>query len=409
MPAATPSTRVIVGAGQAGATAALALREAGFDGRIVVVGNERHRPYERPSLSKRALQSGQGPVQVWPEHWDRDHGVELYLGRTAHGLDLAAKRIVLDDGASLGFDRLLLATGGHPKRLSLPGADLPGVQFLRTLDESRLLRQAMLERPRLAVVGGGLIGLEVAATARRLGCEVTVLEAGPHLLGRVAPPEIAALVGRRHRAQGIAIHTGTRPVRFLGTERLEEVGLSDGRSVAADVAVVGIGIAPATDLAMHAGLAVQDGIVVDAHCRTSHPDVFAAGDCTRQIPHAGDRGVRLETWSNARAQGLVAGRNMAGACTAVEDTPWGWSEQGDLTLQFAGTTADWGGRIVRPTAKGLLAIRHLEGRLTAAAGADCAKEMLIAKRMIAEEACIDPALLADEARPFKSLLASGAA
>ncbi|HEX7074739.1 MAG TPA: FAD-dependent oxidoreductase [Hyphomicrobiaceae bacterium] len=403
---APSQAHVIVGGGQAGACAAMAMREAGFDGPITVIAEEPHPPYERPSLSKELLRTGAGPVFIWPSGWQDENGVTLLSGTRAMHLDLDRHVVTTSDYGEIAFNRLLLATGGIVRRLELAGTHLAGICALRSLDEASALRVALTTARRLIVIGGGLIGLEVAASARRLGVDVTVLEAAPALLGRIAPAEIAALALQTHLEHGVDIRLNVQPASFLGRTHLQSVKLVDGTVIEGDLAVVGIGITPATDLAARAGLAVDDGILVNQRCRSSHRRVYAAGDCARQMRPNGGRALRLENWTNARKQAAVAARNMCGANEAFDEVPWGWSEQYDLLLQFAGAPLCWTNRIVRRLRNGLLVLELDGGIVTAAAGVNCSKEMLLASHMIKARTHVDPTLLQDPSQPLKAMLKS---
>ena len=332
-----PATFVVVGAGPAGAQACLALREHGFRGRIVLLGEEPHRPYMRPPLSKKLLAGELEEERVYlrPEALFDTQGIELKRGVRVAAIDTRAARVELDNGLRLPYDALLLATGSRPRRLDVPGANGPGIHYLRTLDDALRLRRELVPGRRVAIVGGGYIGLEVASTAVSLGCRVRVLEVEKRILARVTTEPVSGYFERVHRGHGVDVRCGVRVAAFEGTDRLETVASSDER-FEADVAVIGIGALANDELARAAGIACDDGIVVDEHCRTSEPNVYAAGDCTRHPNRVLGRRVRLESVQNAADQATVAARNLCGQDVAYDKVPWFWSEQFGLKLQTAG-------------------------------------------------------------------------
>lgn len=332
-----PDRIVVVGGGMAGGSGVAALREQGYDGRLTVVTNEPHLPYERPPLSKGYLAGSTelGELMVRPQEWYVDHDVEVVTGRPARALDLGSRTVVVD-GDELGFDKLLLATGSSARRIPALEASGAPVAYLRTIDESDLLRAAIGQGKRLAVVGGGWIGLEVAATAREAGCDVTVVEMLDVPLLRVLGAEVGSVFARLHRDHGVHLRT---EVSVQGVERDGDgarVLLDGGATVAADLVVVGAGAMPNLDLARHAGLAVEDGVLVDARLRTSHPDVYAAGDIAlAEHPRLGRR-IRVEHWDNAAEQGRAAAANMLGADRAYDRLPYFYTDQYDLGMEYVG-------------------------------------------------------------------------
>jgi 3-phenylpropionate/trans-cinnamate dioxygenase ferredoxin reductase subunit len=401
----TAAGMAIVGAGECGTRAALALREAGYDGPVTLIGAEPHPPYERPPLSKDAiLAAAPSPKPIGGAERLADAGIDFRPARTARAIDRAARAVLCDDGA-VPFARLLLATGARPR--PLPGAEGPTVATLRTLDDAARIRAALGPGRRVAVVGGGFIGLELAASARRLGAGVAVIEALPRLLSRAVPAGVAAVLHARHAAEGVRLFTGA------AVDRIGPGGvtLADGTEVAADLVIVGIGAVPNVELAAAAGLAVENGIAVDATLATSDPDIFAAGDCCSfPLPLYGGRRVRLESWRNAQEQGGLAARNMLGAAEPVSAVPWFWSDQYDLTLQIAGLATGATAEIRRELVEGAFVLFHLddEGRLLAAsgigAGNSVAKDIRLAEMLIARRATPDPAALGDPGINLKKLL-----
>ncbi|TSD84614.1 ferredoxin reductase [Mycobacterium sp. KBS0706] len=400
---------VIVGAGEAGARAATALREEGWDGPVTLVGGEVHPPYERPPLSKAALLAEAEPAATTVLDHDRAAalGIDLILGTEVTAIDRAARAVALADGRTLPYSRLLLATGARPRRLTLPGHEQ--VLYLRRFDDALALRPLLRPGMRLAIIGGGFIGLELAAAAAARGCAVTLVEAQPRILMRGVPAEIAAVIADRHRAAGIDLRTG------LGIDRIEPgaVVLADGRRIAADAVIAGIGAVPETALAEAAGLPVDNGIAVDATLATADPAIFAAGDCAACAhPLYAGRRIRLEAWRNAQDQGALAARNMLGRGEAIAAVPWFWSDQYELTLQIAGLADEGRMTVARDLGDGAQLLFHLaaDGRLVAASGVGplgrIAREIRLAEMLIAQRAVPDPGALASPAVRLKTLLAT---
>jgi 3-phenylpropionate/trans-cinnamate dioxygenase ferredoxin reductase subunit len=341
---------VIVGGGLAGATAAQVLREEGFGGRIVLLGDEPERPYERPPLSKGYLQ-GSSPrekVFVHEAGWYAEHDVELRLATPVTGLDRDAHRVVLRSGEPVSYDRLLIATGSTPRRLLLPGADRHNVRYLRTLRDCERLRAAFQYARRIVVIGAGWIGLETAAAARTAGLEVTVVDPGEQPLLRVLGPELAPVFADLHRQHGVELRLNTSVVSLTGDSgAATAVHLSDGSSVAADLVVAGIGVTPNIQLAATGGLAVSDGIDVDEHLRSSDPDVFAAGDVAAALHPRWGRRIRVEHWANARHQGRAAALNMLGRDCVHDRLPYFFTDQYDLGMEYTGHAAGYDRVVVR--------------------------------------------------------------
>ena len=397
---------VIVGAGECGARAALALREAGYADGVTLLDAERHDPYERPPLSKDAILAETPlPRGIGGAERLAEAGIDFRRSARARRIDRAARKVLCDDGSEILYARLLLATGARPRQM--PGAEGSNVATLRTLDDAARIRGALGPGRRLAVIGGGFIGLELAASARRLGAAVTVIEALPRLLSRAVPAEIAAILEARHVAEGARILTGARVARVDAAG----VTLEDGTEVPADLVVIGIGSMPNVELAAEAGLTLDNGVAVDATLATSDADVFAAGDCCSfPMPLYGGRRVRLESWRSAQEQGALAARNMLGAGESISGVPWFWSDQYDLTLQIAGLSEGAETHVRRDGRDGAFVLFHLggDGRLLAASGIGpgnaVAKEIRLAEMLIARSAAPDPAALADPGVNLKKLL-----
>lgn len=398
---------VIVGAGHAGTQAAVFLRQNGHNGAIAVVSHEADAPYQRPPLSKKYLTGGLSDAQIAlrPEQWFTDNDVLMYLGAEAVELDLDESLVALRDGEELKYDRLLLATGSRLRHLQVPGAELPNVHYLRTAQDSRKLGAALGEGKRVAVIGGGYIGLEVAASARQLGLEVSVLERAERLLPRVASAELAGAIARLHQREGVNVRCGANVTALKGDERcVRGVVLEGGEEVAADVVVIGIGVTAETALAEDAGLRVDNGIVVDEFCQTSNPRVYAAGDCTSHPNKFVRHRVRLESVPNATQQARTAAAAMTGTLTAYTEAPWFWSEQYAVRMQTAGLPDARYETVLRgDPASDAFALFHLDGgRLMGVEALNRVQEFMFGRKLIEAQVEVDERL-ADESESFKSI------
>ncbi len=394
---------VIVGGGQTAAHAAMSLRDAGFAGSITMLGEEPHPPYDRPPLSKAMLTDSPAPAPV-PFHSPErvaERGITQRLGARVEAIDRAAARVHLADGGALAYDRLLLATGGQARRLAVPGAE--AVLTVRTLEDAAAIRARIGPGTRVACIGAGVIGLEVAASARACGAEVTVLEAGPFCMGRSLTPEFAAWIRALHEANQIAFRFGVR----IEAITPDGVLCADG-PVPADVVIAGIGITRNIALAEAAGLEVNNGIVVDALCATKDPAIFAAGDVAAFWHPFYARRMRLEAWRHAMNHGIAAGRAMAGAGVAYDDIPWFWTDQHGVNLQVAGLP-EYGVRTVLRGDMGSpsFAAFHLDaaGAVVAATGVNAAREVRAAQALIPLCRPVDAAALADPATNLQKLVA----
>lgn len=393
------STILIIGGGQAGAQAIDTLRREGFGGRLVLIGEEPELPYQRPPLSKKYL-SGELAADRLPfrhRAFYDEHGVELKLGKRAVRLDCAARRVELADGERLIYDRLLLCLGAESRRLTCPGASLPGVHYLRGLADVPPIQTGLKPQARLVIIGGGYIGLEAAATARKMGCEVTVLEMADRLMNRVVAPDVSQYFAREHRAQGIHIHCDTGVVRLEGRERVERVVCADGSHHAADLVIVGVGAVAMTELASAAGLACDNGIVVDEYCRTSDAAIYAAGDCTNHPSLRFGRRVRLESVDNAFEQAKTAALNLLDRPIAHDRVPWFWSDQFDNKLLIVGLSQGHDGLVLRgDPASRSFSICYLQGReLLAVEAVNHSKDYMAARKLIAERTPLNVEKLAD--------------
>jgi len=398
---------VIVGAGHAGGRAAESLRSAGHKGPITLVGTETHPPYERPPLSKELLAGAIAVEKTYlrPLSYYSENGIELRLGAEAVGIDRRAQTITLKDGQKLPYDALLFTTGARARRLPIPGGDGTRVLYLRDIDDSLKLREALQPGIRLAVIGAGFIGLEVAATAKKRGASVTVLELAPQVLARVAPPEIAAHVAALHAKNGVLVRTG------VAVTAIEESGAGvvlktkDGESIVADLVAIGVGAMPNSELAAAAGLSVQDGIVVDEFGRTSDPLIYAAGDVTRHFNPLVGRAIRLEAWQNAQNQAIAVAKIMAGGTEPFCEVPWFWTDQFDMNLQTAGAPAGWDKLVWRggPDDPGFTVFHLADGKPVAATTVNNARDMRFARMLIQRGQAVDPAALADKAVKLQDL------
>jgi 3-phenylpropionate/trans-cinnamate dioxygenase ferredoxin reductase subunit len=335
----TDTAHVIVGASLAGAKAAEALREEGFDGPVVMIGEESERPYERPPLSKDYLlgKADRETIYVHPREWYAEHDVDLRLGVEVTSIDRAAHEVSLADGRKAGYGKLLLATGSSPRRLSVPGADLDGVLYLRSAGDSDRIRAAFQDASRVAVIGAGWIGLETAAAARAAGAEVTVLEMAELPLQRVLGRQVARVFADLHLANGVDLRGGVRITEISGSGgKADGVRLADGRHVGADVVIVGVGISPNVQLAAAAGLEVDNGVWVNAQLRSSDPDIFAAGDVANAFHPLLGKHVRVEHWANALNQPQTAAKAMLGQDVAYDLVPYFYTDQYDLGMEYAG-------------------------------------------------------------------------
>ncbi|TRC93493.1 ferredoxin reductase [Mesorhizobium sp. WSM4303] len=404
---------VIIGAGECGGRAALTLRELGYDGPVTLVGDEPHLPYERPPLSKDAMVSDAPEIRaIASDELLAERSIRHIHSVQAVAIDRAAHMVRLSDSSVLAYDKLLLATGSTPRKLPMPGLGARCV-YLRTFTDALAIRQHLSAGNRVAIIGGGFIGLELAASARKLGAAVTVIEAQPRILMRGVPAEIAQIVHQAHEAEGVKILTGQGIISIAddGTEVC--IAHADGQEIVADLAVIGIGAVPVTGLAVEAGLTIDNGIAVDAMLRTGDPDIFAAGDCC-SFPlavYAGRR-VRLEAWRNAQEQGALAARNMLGAGEAHAAVPWFWSDQYGLSLQIAGLSDEGKSTVRRDLDHGAFILFHLagDGRLVAASGIGpgnaVARDIRLAEMLIAKRAKPAPEALGSQDVKLKSLLAA---
>jgi 3-phenylpropionate/trans-cinnamate dioxygenase ferredoxin reductase component len=340
---ATPQTFVIAGASLAGAKAAETLRSEGFDGRVVLVGEESVRPYERPPLSKTYLRGEVGfdKAAVHPPDFYREHDIDLLTSTTVVSIDPANRQVQLNPGGPLAYDRLLLTTGASPRHIDIPGAQLDGIHYLRSLASCDALREALARAAKLVVVGAGWIGCEVAASARQLGKEVALIETVQVPLERVLGHEVGAMFRDLHAEHGVELHMGVGVEAFRGSAAAEEVVLADGTAISGDLFVVGVGAGPRTELAEAAGLQLDNGVVTDEHMATSAPSIWAAGDVANVYYPVFGTHIRLEHWSAALNQGPVAAKNMLGQPVEYRKIPYFYSDQYELGMEYNGFAPKW--------------------------------------------------------------------
>ena len=397
---------VIIGAGQAGAQAVATLRAEGFAGALTMVGDETFAPYQRPPLSKTYLMGTMERERLFlkPDAFYAESRCELILGVSATAIDRAARSVTLSDGRKLGYDKLLIATGTRVRRIKVAGADLAGIHYLRSIADVDELSPAFSTAKNLVIVGAGYIGLEVAAVARKYDLNVTVIEAMDRVMARSASKPVSEFYERVHREAGVVFHFGTGVEGFEGTDRLTGVR-AGGKTYPADIALVGIGVVPNSELAEAVGLTCGDGILVDRHCVTGDPAIFAAGDCTRHHGHNGDL-IRLESVQNAIDQAKHAALAMAGKPVVYSEVPWFWSDQYDLKLQIAGLARPDDRIVLRgDPATRKFAVFHLRAGVVAAVEAvNAAPEYLVGRRLIGEGRAVAPVRLADTAIPMKNIV-----
>lgn len=404
---------VIIGGGESAARAAFEIRRLEYSGQVTLLASEPYLPYERPPLSKAFIYEPRPAApEVAPARAYVRAKIDVLMATSAVSIDRKSQAVELSSGQIVTYDRLLLATGAVPRPLEIAGySRTRRVAYLRSLDDAIRIRQAIYPGSRLAIVGGGFIGLELAASATRRGVHVTVVETLPRLLSRSVPDPLAEIVAARHRTEGVQILCNETPVKVRADGADAQLLLAGGRTISADLIVVGIGVLPATSLAERANLYVDNGIVVDDYLATEDPAIFAAGDCCSfPVTHYGNKRFRLESWRNAVDQGVVAARNLLGAKERIVSMPWFWSEHYDLTLEIAGLPAEGSIYIRRDLPGEAFILFHLDesGRLVAAsgigAGTAVSKGIKLAMRLIAERIHPAASALANPEFPLKRLL-----
>ena len=401
-------TFVILGAGHAAGQLATSLRQEGFTGRLVLIGEEAQLPYQRPPLSKKYLSGEFGLDRVYfkPPAFYEEANVETHLGTTATAIDREKKTVTLSDGQTFSYDKLAITTGSRVRELPIPGADLKGVHYLRTIDDVDGMRASFEPGKNLVIIGGGYIGLEVAAVATGLGLKVTVLEMEDRVLKRVTSPELSTFFQDYHKASGVDIKLETGIKTLEGEDTLVAATTADGQSIPADIALIGVGILPNVEMAEACGLTVDNGIVVDEYCVTSDPDIVSAGDCTQHPSFVYDKKIRLESVHNALEQAKTAAASMCGKQKKYDQVPWFWSDQYDLKLQIAGLNTGYDQVVLRgnPDEKKFALFYLKDGVLIAVDAVNAAPEYMMGRRLIAEHAVIDPDRLKDTSISMKEMV-----
>lgn len=401
---------VIVGAGHAGAQAAVVLRQQGFAGTVTMIGRESEPPYERPPLSKEyfAREKTFDRLYIRPPQFWAEKAIDLKLGVEVTAVDPAGKVLTLSDGTTFSYGKLIWATGGDPRRLTCPGSDLAGLHAVRTrADCDQLMGEVDGGVRNIVVIGGGYIGLEAAAVLTKLGCKVTLLEALPRVLARVAGPELSAFYEKEHRDHGVDLRTGVAVEAIEGEGRVTGVKLADGTVIPADAVIVGIGIVPAVAPLIAAGAAGGNGVDIDAFCRTSLPDVYAVGDCAAfACDFAGGMVMRVESVQNANDQAACVARAICGEEKPYRALPWFWSNQYDLKLQTAGISAGYDQTVLRgnPDERSFSVAYLKGGRFIAMDCVNAMKDYVQARKLVELGVTLDPAKLADASVPLKDLV-----
>ncbi len=396
---------VIAGAGHAAGQAVASLRHEKYDGEIVLIGDEPYLPYQRPPLSKKYL-AGEMPAErlyLRPASFYDDPQISVQLDTRVTAINSSGRTLAVDSGEEIAYDTLILALGSRARTLRVDGADLPHVHYLRTIADVEAIRAELDVGRRLVVIGGGYIGLEVAAVARTRGLDVTVVEMADRVMSRVVSAEISDFYQIEHARQGVKLRLSSSVKSMLGRKRVRQVVLDNGEEVPADFVIIGTGIVPNTELALEAGLDVGNGIVVDDHCRTSDPHIYAIGDCTSHPNEIYGRRIRLESVHNALEQAKTAANNICGKETRYSDVPWFWSDQYDLKLQIAGLSEGYDDVVVRgnPAERSFSCLYLEKGRLIAVDAVNAPKDFMQSKALIAAHAVIAREQLADTGKSLK--------
>lgn len=397
---------VIVGANVAGGRAAETLRQEGYNGPITLIGEEPDRPYERPPLSKEYLASDNIAFHGFLRDiaFYNDHDITLMLGTKAIGLDTAAREVVLEGDKRVGFDKLLIATGSAVRELDVPGINLNNVFYLRNLDDATRLREALGKAKDVVVIGGGFIGAEVAATSRGRGLNVTLIESLSRPMIKALGPKVGAAYADIHTAHGVNVLTNAQVVEFEGVSQVRGVKLKDGTVIPADIVVVGVGVVPAVDWLEGSGIAIENGVLVDAFCQTNVPGIYAAGDVARWWHPVFEKRIRVEHLDNAGNQGVAAARAMLHKGEIYAPIPFVWSDQYDLKMQYVGHASGDDEVVLRGSPKTVpwSAFYLRDGRLVAALAMNRFKDIPAARRLIEKRVLVDPAVLADEASDLRA-------
>jgi 3-phenylpropionate/trans-cinnamate dioxygenase ferredoxin reductase subunit len=402
-----PETVVIVGAGHGAGQLVASLKHSQFAGRIVLIGDEPFLPYQRPPLSKKFLAGEMPPERLYfkPESFYDDPQIELMLGTRVEEIDRSAAAVKTTDGRQIGYDKLVLATGSRARRLDVQGANLARVHYLRSIQDVTGIRDNLSPGKSVAIIGAGYIGLEVAAVCCQRGLNVTVVEMADRVMSRVVSPHVSDYYQLEHTNRGVKLMLSTALAELQGRKRVRSIVMDDDQKIAADLVVIGVGIVPNIELAQAAALAIDDGILVDDTCRTSDPDIYAIGDCTRHPNDIYGRKIRLESVHNALEQAKTAASNICGNELHYCQVPWFWSDQFDLKLQIAGLSQDYDEVVLRgEPSHGSFACFYLrDGVLIAVDAINSPREFMQAKPLIADRARIDPDKLQDPELALKDL------
>ena len=399
---------VIIGGSHAAAQLAPSLRQSGWEGKITIISADPFPPYHRPPLSKAYLDGSSGleQLQIRPAQFYEKNNIDLLLGSAVTSIDRENKQVVLHDGGTIPYTKLAITTGARVRKIDFPGSDLNGVGYLRDMNDVDQIKHFMGPGKSAVIIGGGYIGLETAASLRKKGMEVTVLEAMPRVLQRVTTEEISAFYTRIHTEEGVNIITEASVQSINGGKHVESVSLADGRELKADLVVIGVGVIPETELAEAAGLEIDNGIVVNEFAQTNDPDIVAAGDCTNHYNPIYDRRIRLESVQNATDQAKVAANTICGKMVPYRALPWFWSDQFDLKLQIAGLSQGFDQVVIRgDTSEGrsFAAFYLADGKLLAVDAINRPQEFMLARKFLSEIKEVDPARLVDESITIKEV------
>lgn len=404
---------IIIGASHAAAQLAPSLRQEGWDGDIIVIGDEPYLPYHRPPLSKTFL-AGEKSAQdlaIRPAAFYDKNNIQFRQGRVT-AINRDTQTVALQEGEQLPYDKLALCMGSRVRKITLPGSKLEGVHYLRDIADVEGIKKQVKKGNHVVVIGGGYIGLETAAALKKLGLNVVVLEMADRVLQRVTAPELSEFYTRIHTEEGVHIHTGMAVSAIVGDGKAEKVVCSDGTEFSANLVIVGVGILPNTELAEEAEIEVDNGIIVDEFCHTNDPNIVAAGDCTNHYNKIYRRRLRLESVPNAGEQGKSAAASICGENKEYKSLPWFWSDQYDLKLQIAGLSQDYDQVVIRgdkQKSRSFAAFYFKDGQLISADCVNRPQEFMLSKKLIAEKLTIQPDQLADESIPVKALLQLSAA
>jgi len=399
---------IIIGASHAAAQLTPSLRQEGWDGEILVVGNEPYLPYHHPPLSKTFLagEKNAESLAIRPTAFYAKNDIQFRQGRVT-AINRAQKTLTLSDGQTLSYDKLALCTGSRVRKVSIPGSELEGIHYLRDIADVEGIKNHIYKDKHAVIIGGGYIGLETAAALRNLGMRVVVLEMAKRVLQRVTAPELSEFYTRIHTEEGVQIHTGTSVTRIEGETHVKKIICADGTEFPADLVVIGVGILPNVELAEKAGIKVDNGIIVDEFCRTNDPNIVAAGDCTNHYNKIYNRRIRLESVPNANEQGKTAAASICGISKEYKSLPWFWSDQYNLKLQIAGLSQGYDQVITRGdklTSRSFAVFYFKDGKLISADCVNRPQEFMLSKRIIAENLTINLDRLVDESIAVKDLL-----